>query len=150
MSNKKFTIQEQEQLRNNPWVKKVSENSITYTEEFREYFINQYNIGIGPTQIFKEAGLNPKILGAKRIKCSSNRFRKMDKRIEGLKDTRTTNSGRPLEHELTDEEKIKKLENENLRLRQQLDFLKKMEFLVKQVRYNKSKQEKDTKLLKKH
>ena len=45
---------------------------------------------------------------------------------------------------------FKKLENENLRLRQQLQFLKKMEFLVKQVRYNKSKQEKDIKQLKKH
>ena len=74
----------------------------------------------------------------------------MDKRLDGLKDTRTTNSGRPLEHELTDEEKFKKLENENLRLRQQLQFLKKMEFLVKQVRYNKSKQEKDIKQSKKH
>mgnify|MGYP007112531500 CR=1 FL=1 len=52
--------------------------------------------------------------------------------------------------ELTDEEKFKKLENENLRLRQQLEFLKKMEFLVKQARYNKSKQEKDIKRLKKH
>ena len=74
----------------------------------------------------------------------------MDKRLDGLKDTRTTNSGRALEHELTDEEKFKRLENENLRLRQQLEFLKKMEFLVKQARYNKSKQEKDIKRLKKH
>ena len=52
----------------------------------------------------------------------------MDKRLDGLKDTRTTNSGRPLEHELTNEEKMKKLENENLRLRQQLEFLKKWNF----------------------
>ena len=74
----------------------------------------------------------------------------MNERVEGVKDTRATNSGRPLEHELTDEEKIKRLENENLRLRQQLDFLKKMEFLAKQAKYNKSKQKKNTKLLKKH
>ena len=150
MSNKKFTAKEQEILSLNPWVKKVTENSITYTEAFREHFINQYNLGKGPTQIFSEAGLSPTILGAKRIKCSSERFRKMDKRLDGLKDTRTTNSGRALEHELTDEEKFKRLENENLRLRQQLEFLKKMEFLVKQARYNKSKQEKDIKRLKKH
>ena len=120
MSNKKFSIGEQEILRSNPWVKNVTENSITYTEEFREYFVIQYSKGKGPRQIFIEAGFNVNILGYKRIKCSSNRFRNMEKRAEGLKDTRICNSGRPLEHDLTNEEKISKLENENLKLKQQL------------------------------
>ena len=149
MSKVKFSIREIEHLKNIPWVKNISENSITYTEEFREHFIIEYNNGKSPSIIFREAGFDTKILGKERIKNATRRFRKMSKRVEGLKDTRTTNSGRPLEHELTDEERIKKLEQENLRLRQQLEFLKKMEFLVKQVRYNKLKQEKDTKLLKK-
>ena len=39
MSNKIFTLEEQKELSNNQWVKNVSEKSITYTEEFREYFI---------------------------------------------------------------------------------------------------------------
>ena len=51
MSNKKFTSKEQEILSLNPWVKKGTENSITYIEGFREHFINQYNLGKGPTQI---------------------------------------------------------------------------------------------------
>ena len=52
---------------------------------------------------------------------------------------RSENSGRLLERELSDEEKIAKLENENKKLRQELEFLKKMEFLVRQVKFNKSK-----------
>lgn len=139
MSNKIFTIEEQEKLRVNPYVKNVTDKSITYTEEFREYFINQYKQGKLPKEIFKEAGFDINILGNKRIKSNTNRFKKMSERIEGFKDTREENSGKPLKHELTDEEKIVKLKEENLKLKQQLEFLKKMEFLARQVKQDKSK-----------
>ena len=150
MSNKKFTIEEQKHLSSNPYAKNVTENSITYTDEFREYFINQYNIGIMPSKIFLEAGFNPKVLGIERIKSAAYRFKKMDKRLDGLKDTRKTNSGRTLKKELSDKDKIQELKQENMRLRQQLEFLKKMEFLVKQVKSNKLKQTKDTNTSKRH
>ena len=139
MSNKIFTIEEQEKLRVNPYVKNVTDKSITYTEEFREYFINQYKQGKLPKEIFKEAGFDINILGNKRIKSNTNRFKKMSERIEGFKDTREENSGRPLKHELTDEENNVKLKEENLKLKQQLEFLKKMEFLARQVKQDKSK-----------
>ena len=139
MSNKIFTIEEQEKLRVNPYVKNVTDKSITYTEEFREYFINQYNQGKLPKEIFKEAGFDINILGNDRIKSNTKRFKKMSERIEGFKDTRDENSGRPLKRELTDEEKIVKLKEENLKLKQQLEFLKKMEFLARQAKQGKSK-----------
>lgn len=139
MSNKIFTIEEQEKLRVNPYVKNVTDKSITYTEEFREYFINQYNLGKLPKEIFKEAGFDINILGNERIKSNTKRFKKMSERIEGFKDTREENSGRPLKRELTDEEKIVKLKEENLKLKQQLEFLKKMEFLARQAKQDKSK-----------
>ena len=139
MSNKIFTIEEQEKLRVNPYVKNVTDKSITYTEEFREYFINQYNQGKLPKEIFKEAGFDINILGNDRIKSNTKRFKKMSERIEGFKDTREENSGRPLKRELTDEEKIVKLKEENLKLKQQLEFLKKMEFLARQAKQGKSK-----------
>ena len=139
MSNKIFTIEEQEKLRVNPYVKNVTDKSITYTEEFREYFIDQYNLGKLPKEIFKEAGFDINILGNERIKSNTKRFKKMSERIEGFKDTREENSGRPLKRELTDEEKIVKLKEENLKLKQQLEFLKKMEFLARQAKQDKSK-----------
>ena len=49
MSNKLFTEQEQGLLRKNPYVKNVSSKSITYTEEFREFFVNMYNLSKKPT-----------------------------------------------------------------------------------------------------
>ena len=139
MSNKTFTIEEQEKLRVNPYVKNVTDKSITYTEEFREYFINQYNLGKSPKEIFKEAGFDINILGNKRIKSNTKRFKKMSERLEGFKDTREDNSGRPIGGQLSDEEKIKRLKDENLKLKQQLQFLKKMEFLARQVKQDKSK-----------
>lgn len=139
MSNKIFTIEEREKLRVNPYVKNVTDKSITYTEEFREYFINQYNLGKLPKEIFKEAGFDINILGNERIKSNTKRFKKMSERIEGFKDTREENSGRSLKRELTDEEKIVKLKEENLKLKQQLEFLKKMEFLARQAKQDKSK-----------
>ena len=45
MSINRFTEKEIEQLRNNPNVKKVSEKAITYTKEFKEYFIREYMKG---------------------------------------------------------------------------------------------------------
>lgn len=140
MSNKLFTEQEQDLLRKNTYVKNVSSKSITYTEEFREFFVNMYNLSKKPTEIFIIARFDPKMLGHQRIKQASKRFRAMEKRIDGLKDMRSENSGRLLERELSDEEKIAKLENENKKLRKELEFLKKMEFLVRQVKFNKSKQ----------
>ena len=106
MSNKTFTIEEQEKLRVNPYVKNVTDKSITYTEEFREYFINQYNLGKLPKEIFKEAGFDINILGNKRIKSNTKRFKKMSERLEGFKDTREDNSGRPIGGQLSDEEKL--------------------------------------------
>lgn len=145
MSNKKFNEDEQEKLRKNPWVKKVSDKSIQYSDEFREHFINEYNLGKGPTQIFIESGFDPTILGYDRIKQSSERFRKMDNRIDGLKDMRSENSGRPSEKGLSEEEKIEKLQEENKRLKQQLEFLKKMEYLARKAKTGTSKRKKDTK-----
>ena len=139
MSNKIFTIEEQEKLRVNPWVKNVTDKSITYTEEFRKYFINQYNLGKLPKQIFIEAGFDINILGDERIKSNTKRFKKMSERLEGFKDTREDNSGRPIGGQLSDEEKIKRLKDENLKLKQQLQFFKKMEFLARQAKQGKSK-----------
>lgn len=139
MSNKIFTLEEQKELTNNKWVKSVSDKSITYTDEFREYFINQYHLGVSPKQIFTDAGFNVKVLGGQRIHSATERFKKMNNRIDGFKDTRQLNSGRPIGGKLSDEEKIKKLKDENLRLKQQLQFLKKMEFLARQAKQDKSK-----------
>ena len=58
MSNILFDEEQQKQLRANHWVKSVTEKSISFTEDFKVYFINEYNLGKLPKQIFKDAGFD--------------------------------------------------------------------------------------------
>ncbi len=67
--------EEIEQLKDNPYVLFVDENRIVYTNEFKHHFMNEYLSGKGPTQIFREAGFEPKILGTKRIERAAARWR---------------------------------------------------------------------------
>lgn len=97
MGKKYFTPEQVEQLRQNKYVKNVSEKAITYTEEFREVFLLEYNTGKLPSQILTEMGFDCKVLGRKRIQAISERVRKQSIRPEGFKDTRVDNPnmGRP-------------------------------------------------------
>lgn len=70
-----------------------------------------------------------------------SKIQKQNARPEGLADTRKISSGRCKEpRQLTLEEENELLRKKNLQLQQELEFLKKMEFLVRQVKFNKSKQ----------
>ncbi len=103
MSKIQFTQDELNKLSNNIYIKKISNKSITYTNEFKIHFIAEYNNGKTPTQIFNEAGLSSDILGLNRIRCASERWRKSYAKdgVLGLDDTRFSNSGRPRVREQT-------------------------------------------------
>lgn len=124
-----FTDEQVKQLRNNPYVKNVSNKAITYEEGFKEYFIREYENGKNPSLIFKEAGFDTNVLGYRRIDSFSKRVRKQNKRIEGFEDQRKYSSGRPRTKDLTPEEKIDRLEAQNRLLRQENDFLKRVRYL---------------------
>ncbi len=64
-----------EQLKANPNVLFVDENRIVYTNQFKHHFMNEYLTGKGPTQIFRDAGFEPKMLGSKRIECATARWK---------------------------------------------------------------------------
>ena len=130
MSNKLFTQKEIQILSKNPYVKNVTERGITYTKEFKELFVKEYKTGIySPVMIFEKYGLSKEILGYKRIECCSSRWRKQAKRIDGFEDNRSKSSGRPKIHPLTKDEEITKLKETNKRLKQELEFLKKIQLL---------------------
>ena len=139
MSKKQFSKEETLELSKNLFVKNVSCKSITYTNEFKIHFITEYNKGKNPTQIFKEAGFDTNIIGAKRIKCASERWRKSYKEngILGLDDSRVNNSGRPRKRKLTDKEIIDKKDAEIAYLKAELELVKKLDFEERQVMNNK-------------
>ena len=108
MGKNYFTPEQVEQLKKNKYVKHVSEKAITYTEEFKEVFITEYNSGKLPSQILIEMGFDYKALGQSRIDGIAKRIKVQSIRPEGFKDTRTTESGRSCTRGLTQEELIER------------------------------------------
>ena len=137
MSNILFDEEQQKQLRANHWVKSVTEKSISFTDDFKVYFINEYNLGKLPKQIFKDAGFDINMLGDKRIEQCTARYKRQNKRIEGFHDTRANNSGRRIGKEVSFDEVNELVKKQNAKLQQELEFLKKMEYLARQAKKSK-------------
>lgn len=71
---KTFTLEEIEFLSKNENVTSVNEKFIIYSNEFKQFFVEQYLSGKGPTLIFESVGLSKKILGSKRIEKCTQRW----------------------------------------------------------------------------
>lgn len=123
MGKNYFTPEQVEELRKNKYVKHVSEKAITYTEEFKEKFILEYNSGKLPFQIITEMGFSYKVLGEKRVSNIANRLKKQSVRPEGFKDTRADSSGRPRTRDLTQEELIERQKQEIELLKAKVEYL---------------------------
>nr|WP_235069863.1 IS3 family transposase [Turicibacter sp. TJ11] len=136
MSKKLFTPQEIEQLKQNDYVKSVSEKGITYTKEFKENFIAMSEKGNFPREIFEYYGFNVEMLGMQRVNSAAKRWKQAFKTQGplGLDDSRTTNSGRPLKRELTIEEQLLRTQAELEVLRIENELLKKFETREKNAR----------------
>lgn len=119
----------------NPYVKSASSKAVTYTEEFRAYFVAEYEAGKTPSEILRNSGFDVNALGQKRIDNISLRFRKMSRREEGFSDTRKGTSGRPSSKELTTDEQIARLQHQVKYLKQENEFLKKINFLDRQAQW---------------
>lgn len=63
------------ELSKNSNVVSVNEKRITYTEDFKIRFMEEYMLGKGATSIFREAGFDTKVLGAKRIERAAARWK---------------------------------------------------------------------------
>lgn len=131
MSKNCFNDKQVKILAKNKYVLKVSNVSITYSDVFKKIFIEKYLDGILPRVIFEECGFDVDMLGIKRIETAADRWKRKykDNGFVGLKDTRKTNSGRPLKRELTSEEKLKKMEAKIKLLEAENELLKKLRMM---------------------
>lgn len=125
MGRNYFTEEQQRELQKNPYIQKVSSKSITYTKEFKEKFEEEYRAGKLPSQILADMGIDHRILGKKRKDSLVARMKLYELRPEGCEDTRKNNTGRPSTKELTDAERIERLERKIAFLNQENEFLKK-------------------------
>ncbi|MBP3931650.1 MAG: IS3 family transposase [Peptostreptococcaceae bacterium] len=138
MSKKLFTEEEIIILKQNKYVKKVTSKGITYTDEFKRIFIDENGNGKLPRIIFEECGFNINIIGMQRVKSSASRWRTAFKNGGAIKltDTRKYNTGRPIEKDLSIEEKYKKLEAK-------MKLLQAENELPKKVRYDRKESVKE-------
>ena len=129
MSKVIFNDKQIKLLAKNPNVLRVSDKAITYSEEFKNRFIEENSKGVLPRKIFEDNGFDIEIIGLKRIEQSAARWRKkyLDMGVLGLKDSRTSNSGRPLLRELTAQEEIERLKAKISLLEIENEFLKKLD-----------------------
>ena len=119
-----FSKEQVKELSENPFVLKVSETAITYSEEFREQFYIMYIGGMSPTNIMREMGFDVIALGERRIANIVQRVKNMAEK-GCFKDTRTDSSGRPRTKEMTPEEEIAYLRHKVEYQKQQIEALKK-------------------------
>ena len=142
MGKNYFTPEQVEQLRKNKYVKHVSEKAITYTEEFKEVFMSEYNSGKIPSQILTEMGFDYKVLGKQRIGSIRKRAKKQAIRPEGFKDIRSIKSGRPRTKDLTQEELIERQKQEIEVLKAKVEFLSLLRRAEREAAWKESKSKK--------
>ena len=97
MGRGKLSEEEIRILKKNPYVVDVNERGISYSEEFMFLFIREYVQGRKPTDIFRSAGFDTKILGSKRIERACARWKEsyeagtLGRRSSKRKTARSTN-----------------------------------------------------------
>lgn len=129
MSKRMFNKTQIEILLQNPNVARCSEKSISYRKDFKILAIRKCREGLPPSEIFGQARFDIAMIGRKTPKRCLRRWRKVfkDKGVSGLKiDGRgkSKGGGRPKSlANLTDEEKLKRLEAEVAYLKEENRFL---------------------------
>ena len=125
MSEIKFTPEQQDILRNNPYTAKVTASILSFTKEFKELFYKEYLTGRIPREILQEYGYPVEILGQKRIWGIAHIIKKEFEKKGSFDDVRTKKQyEKP--GSLTSEEKIRHLEHQVNYLTQEVEFLKKI------------------------
>jgi putative transposase len=129
MSKKHFNEVDREHLSRNKHVLRISDKAITYSDEFKQLFIDQYITGRSPREIFEANGFDVSVIGMKRVEQCADRWKKAYEQagIIGLADSRKEASGRPLKRELTQDEVVAKQEARIRLLESQVELLKKLD-----------------------
>jgi transposase-like protein len=116
MSKRRFTKEEIEGLSKNIYIKRCSEKSITYANEFKLLAIQRYfEEGLAPSQIFYEAGFDPNIIGKETASFNLKAWRRVraNKGIFRLSEEtrgRAKGGGRPKTKGITDADRIRRME----------------------------------------
>lgn len=88
MSQKLFTEEEVTLLKQNKYVKSVTQKQVIFTIEFKQLFWEEYQTGKMTHTIFADLGIDPDILGDRRIYGFTNSVVSTVKKGESFRDKR--------------------------------------------------------------
>ena len=92
MGKRYFSEEEIAKLRENEYIKKVSEKSIKYTLEFKKEFWRRYQDGQSPENIFLDLGFDLDIINRERIYGLTNNIKRQAIRANGFENQRVNNA----------------------------------------------------------
>jgi len=132
MSKRIFTKEQIEILLQNENVAGCTNKSIAYHKDFKILAVKKYKEGLPSFEIFKQAQFNMDIIGRETPKQCLRRWRKIE-RANGELGLKTDNRGRPKSNghkkdmaDLSDKDKLKRLEAEVAYLKEENRFLAKL------------------------
>ncbi len=132
-TKKKFTPEEVELLRGNPYTEKVTEDQISFTLAFKEAFWRLSVEGCTGNMAFRQFGYDPEVLGFERVHNITKRIRHAACTPEGIQNAKKSRMRISKEHfsqaeleKMSRRESERRLQNEIVYLQQQMAFLKKL------------------------
>lgn len=138
MKRKKFSDQDKVELLKSPAILKVSDTNVAYSTKFKLQAVEEYFNGKTPLRIFFEANINVNVLGRDNPEKCLSRWRKKAKifgketLLENWTGT-TKGYGRPRSRFNSADDEIKFLKARIEYLKEENDFLKKLEALERGV-----------------
>lgn len=124
---RKYTQKQIKELKSNPYTLKVDNQRIFFTIEFKKVFWTKYQAGMSPRVILKELNYSLDNFGQKQIDSIVQRVKKealAGEFTEGYSRINRIKINEP-SSDITPQN-IKRMQNELLYLRQEVDFLKKV------------------------
>lgn len=125
-----FTPQQIEELKNNPFTLFVNESQIRFTVEFKKFLLAEREKNHTPWKdIFCKAGYSPETLGIDRMYAAVKNIRKEAASPQGLHETISKKKLEKENERIQTQKAIRQLQEEVIRLQQQIEFLKKIQML---------------------
>ncbi len=127
MNRKIFAPEELVKIRQSPYVKSATSNSIRFTVDFKEKFWEQYEKGITPTNIIQSMGFDPDVLGSSRILGIVRHIKEQLQSEKGLREIyQRPLSDKEPEKSLPPSKTLLHMQHQINYMKQELEFIKKI------------------------
>lgn len=132
MSRTQLTTEEIHTLRESKYIYAVTSTRVSYTKEFKQIVYDESNAGKPIREIFADHGIDPELLGKSRIysarKHILNEYKEYGCFCEGYGKHSSGNitENASTDKDITDSQRLKKLQTQVDYLSQEVEFLKKI------------------------